>query len=219
MASGIQNLILSLIRCNRRIALEAGSIFYGENTFSFQGEHDWIPIISWLHTIGQRNRCSLTSLRASVSQPKTTWQRTDGTRMMIWKSFQSEYFPRNASFSRLHGAVLEGEVENINPAIETMFSILGRIETGHGGPRLVFTLELNFNLITGVIVLDPLKNEDEERFRAQMQHFSMDMPSLVEKWRVEYTAPQGYRPIEVLWKVESERLLVKEKGALIKKRE
>lgn len=56
IASSVRNLMPNIILCNRTVALEASSIFYGKNTFSFQGDHDWIPVITWLHAIGGHNR-------------------------------------------------------------------------------------------------------------------------------------------------------------------
>lgn len=116
----------------------------------------------------------------------------------------------------------EGEVENINPAIETIFSILGHTEPGREGEvgvqKLTFILEVDFNLIPGVVVIKRSGDEELDRYHCDDRYFSMDMPNLIEKWRAEYTIAQGNRPVEVLWKVESERLLVEEKKMLIQER-
>ena len=91
----------------------------------------------------------------------------------------------------------KGEVENINPTIETVFSILG--QCGYGlSPKLTLTLLLHFDLIPGIIVITT--NEDIET-----SYFSMDLPNLIEHWRVNYTTGHDNRPIEVLWKAESFR--------------
>jgi hypothetical protein len=116
----------------------------------------------------------------------------------------------------------EGEVENINPAIETIFSILGHTEPGRDGEigvqKLTFILEVDFNLIPGVVAIKRSDNEEFDRIHCADRYFSMDMPNLMEKWRVEYTIAQGNKLVEVLWKVESERLLVEEKKMLIQER-
>jgi len=58
--SSVQDLALAIIKFNRTIAADAASVFYSQNAFSFEGPHDWIPIISWLEAIGKINRGHLT---------------------------------------------------------------------------------------------------------------------------------------------------------------
>jgi hypothetical protein len=101
--------------------------------------------------------------------------------------------------------VPDGEVENINPSIEIIFAMLGQCETGQ---KLLFTLNLDYDLIPGIIIDD--MSED-----AELSYFSMDLPNLIEKWRVDYTIGIGRRPVEVLWKAESVRKLSMEKRGLI----
>lgn len=205
--SSVQNLALGLLRCNRATVAEASSIFYGENAFSFVGDHDWIPIISWLRAIGKQNRAYLTNLEATVRRLSTSWQYSDGSGAQIQNFRNNEFWPRSTHFSQQE-TVPEGEVENINPAIETIFSILGQCECV-SSPKLTLTLNLHFDLIPGVIIIT--ETEDIET-----SYFSMDLPNLMEKWRVNYTSGRRSRLVEVLWKAESFRKETIEKRELIK---
>ena len=206
MISSVQNLALSLFRCNRIIAPEAVSTFYGKNTFSFLGAHDWVPIISWLDRISETNRGYLTNLEASVRTLSTAWQYSDGTRARIRRYRKNEIFQRSPHFSRPLEPLPQGEVENIDPAIETIISILGRSE---GAPKLTLTLKLNFDLIPGITVIDQSQDGEDS-------YMSMDLPNLIEKWRVDYSTDFRCRPVEVIWKAESYRKESTDKREFIK---
>lgn len=209
MASSLRNLALSLLRCNRTVAPEVASLFYGKNIFSFHGDHEYLPVIGWLEAIGEKNRGYLTQLEVSVRIPSRAWQRHDGTRQRIPTGFQNEFLPRNAHFIAPSEPSPVGEVDNIDPAIETIFSIFGRCD---GGRELTLHFKLGFDVIPGVILIT--QREDVE-----LEHFSMDLPNLIEKWRVDYTSDARCRPIEVRWKAESykepfteQRGLIEEQG-------
>jgi hypothetical protein len=206
MISSVQNLALCLLKCNSSLAHEAASVFYGQNHFSFVGDHDWIPIISWLDRIGETNRSYLTNLEVSVRVLSTAYQHSDGTRGRIRKYRGNEIFQRSPHFAHLLKPVPEGEVENIDPAIETIFSILGRAE---GAPKLVLTMKLDFNVIPGVDVIDDWEDGEDT-------YLSMDLPNLVEKWRVDYTTDFRCRLVEVIWKAESYRKESTDKRELIR---
>jgi hypothetical protein len=194
--SSVQDLVLGLLRCNCTTTTEACRIFYSKNVFSFVGDHDWTPIISWLEAIDKQNRDYLTGLEATMRILSTSWQYSDGSRALIQNFRNNEFYPRNVQFT-CPKTVPKGEVENINPTIETVFSILG--QCGYGlSPKLTLTLLLHFDLIPGIIVITT--NEDIET-----SYFSMDLPNLIEHWRVNYTTGHDNRPIEVLWKAESFR--------------
>ncbi len=207
MRSSVQNLSLNLLRCNSAVASEAASVFYGLNMFSFRGDHEYLPIMTWLDTIGEKNRQYLTSLEMTVRRPSRAWQRRNGTRQRIGSlNSHHQFFPRNSHFVAPSEPSPEGEVDNIDPAIETIFSIFNR--WGDGGPKLTFHLKLDFDRIPGVILI-PGRDKTEE------EHFSMDLPNLIEKWRVDYTSDAWCRPIEVLWKAESHRRPFTEQRQLI----
>lgn len=78
MASSVRNLALSLLRCNRTVAPEVASIFYGKNIFSFHGDHEYLAVIGWLGAIGEKNRGYVTQLEVSVQIPSRAWQRRSG---------------------------------------------------------------------------------------------------------------------------------------------
>ena len=100
---------------------------------------------------------------------------------------------------------LEGEVDNINPAIETILSIFGQSD---GAPQLTFHLVLGFDIIPGVILVT-------EREDVDMDHFSIDLPNLIEKWRVEYASDARCKPVEVRPEAESYRDPFTEKRGLV----
>lgn len=46
-STSLQSLSLNILFCNNIVSEEAAQVFYKKNTFSFLGEHNWDPIISW----------------------------------------------------------------------------------------------------------------------------------------------------------------------------
>lgn len=86
-----------------------------------------------------------------------------------------------------------------------IFAMLGRCETGK---KLAFTLHLEYNIVPGTVVNYEVEDADED-------YFSMDLPNLVEKWRVDYTTGVGCRPVDVVWKAEcSQKLLFEKMGEI-----
>jgi len=193
-ASSVQHLALNLLRCNNTtVAREAAMSFYTNNTFSFLGDHDWDPIVSWLESIGAQNRGYITSLNAAARRPARAWQRRDGTRVKI-PDLREELYPRNPHLYRSPESTEEGEVENINPIIETVFAILGSRDARS---TLKLHLLLDPNFLPGVELLD--NNQS-----AYSHFFTMDLPNLIEKFRVDYIIKSENRDhVEVLWKGET----------------
>lgn len=221
IAASLKDLTPSLMRCNRTIDLEASTFFYGSNTFAFEGDHDWLPIISWFDRIGLVNRSLLRHLTATVQQPSGAWQRADSSRVRL-HSRSRECFPRNPSLAHPAGAAVpEGEVENVNPALETIFSILGRrtddldeFPVPVPSEQLVFTFAVAFNLIPGVVVpAQRPRGLEGERPHCAGRYMGLDMANLVEKWRGEYADS-----LDVLWQVETETVRIDEKKALMRER-
>ncbi|OCK73153.1 hypothetical protein K432DRAFT_399069 [Lepidopterella palustris CBS 459.81] len=206
----IQHLALNLLRCNNAtVAREAAMTFYAHNTFSFLGDHNWDPIVSWLESIGVQNRGYITRLSATVRQPQHAWQRCDGTRVKI-PDLHEELYQRNPHLYRSPESTEEGEVENINPNIETIFAILGSRETRS---TLKLHLLLDPNLLPGIELLG------EENQSAYTKFFTMDLPNLIEKFRVAYTTKsENSGHVEVLWKGETRRHEFIKKWSLIQKR-
>jgi hypothetical protein len=227
MTSSRQDLTVSLLRVNDTIFLESARILYGSNTFAFQGEHEWVEIISWLTGIGSNARQLLRHLNIYVDQLSMVWQNNDGSR----RSLQGERAPpRNASLVHKTYPVLEGEVEDIPTALEAFIALLGR--TTLEAPLRV-TLDLDPNRIPGPIVLvrpldswervhyPPLVHFEEHGIHwGIFRYFSMDMPNLVEKWRVDYAGceDRGHRrssPIDILWNVQTENVRLEEKRVMM----
>ncbi|KAL8710281.1 MAG: hypothetical protein Q9220_005051 [cf. Caloplaca sp. 1 TL-2023] len=97
----------------------------------------------------------------------------------------------------------EGEVDNIDPAMETIIAILARRPHEY---KIIVHLELAWDLVPGIVIMP---DQDEVLF------VSMDVPNIIEKWRSDYTLGSDARPIDILWKVESFRQLFIEKRTLI----
>lgn len=203
--SSVQNLALALLQCNRTVSEDASGTFYSKNTFLFEGDHDWAPIASWLEAIGERNCSHLTNLAASVGKLPRSWQFSDGSRVPVKNFyFEGEIYPQNLHFSKSDNLV-QGEVENINPVIETIFSTLSRCKH-NSTSKLLLTLNLDSGLIPGII---PQQGSDTI-------YFSMDLPNLMEKWRVDYTSKDNGTPMEVLWKTRGFRDKALDKRELMK---
>jgi hypothetical protein len=213
----------TIMRTHRTIGIESSVIFYGENTFSFEGDHNWLPVLSWLDRIGPFNRNFLRNVETTVQRPSQVWQRADGTRTR-WISHEDDCFPRNSSLAfPISTPLLEGLVDNINPAIETVMFVLGSTGSSYfrtDPPTLVFTLKVAFNRIPGVTFaldapLTGLSRPLGEWFRDrhwELRFMSMDMPNLIEKWRAEYSSSaNGLRRVEVRWIVETEAIRLDEK--------
>jgi hypothetical protein len=65
------------------------------------------------------------------------------------------------------------------------------------GPKLKLTMLLDFHFVPGL----QLEMDDQH---PDWNYWSMDLPNLIEKFRVDYTAEVGKRcRMEVLWKAES----------------
>jgi hypothetical protein len=175
-ASTIQHLALNLLRCNNStVAREAAKAFYTYNTFSFLGDHNWDPIVSWLESIGAQNRGYITRLDITAKRPPRAWQRHDGRRVKI-PDLREELYPRNPHLYRSPDSTREREVENINPIIEKIFAILGT-----RGPRSMLKLHLLLDphFLPGVELLD----EDQAAYSSL---FTMGLPNLIEKFRDDY---------------------------------
>jgi hypothetical protein len=91
---------------------------------------------------------------------------------------------------------------------------------------ILLTLELRCNLLPSVVLLE-ITNEyhfDASfylsmcRARASNCYFSMDMPNLIEHWRVLYSAENG-RPLSVLWNVETEDAYIDAKRDVLEEKD
>ncbi len=207
--SSVQDLAPNLLRCNSTVAREAAMTFYGENTFCFLGDHNWDPIVSWLQTIGARNRGHLTKLEARARRPWHSYQQRDGTRTKV-RDCPEELYQRSPHLYCSPESTEEGIVENLNhPAIETIFAILA---SDADAPKLTWTLRLDYDFLPGV----QLGMDDQH---PDVNWFGMDLPNLMEKLRGDYAAdPRRSRHMEVVWKGEGVRHEFVEQRDLIQER-
>ncbi|KAI4126480.1 MAG: hypothetical protein LQ338_003730 [Usnochroma carphineum] len=203
MAGDLRKLSLSLLQCSTSIAAEAAHVFYSENTFCFFGDHEYYPVITWLDKIGQQNRECLKTLEISVNQPERAWQLPDGS-CLRRKTYRTTngFATRHPQLAAPAGPGKEGEVDIINPAMETIISLLA----GNSSARRV-TLYLHLSVfdMPGVTLIE---QED-------MTLFSMDLPNLVEKWRTAYFSNGVCGSLEVIWIAESARKQYIQKRSLI----
>lgn len=191
MARDLRRLSIGLLRCSTSIAADAAHIFYRGNKFCFFGEHEYYPVITWLDKIGMENRECLRNLQISVDQPPRAWQLPDGS------CLRPQYYSTINGYANRHPQLpapalpcKEGEVDIINPAIETIISLLA----GYSSARKVtLYLQLTCCDMPGVTLIE---QED-------MTQFSMDLPNLVEKWRTAYFSNKVCGSLEVIWIAES----------------
>jgi hypothetical protein len=186
-----------LFLSNSVVAQEASVVFYGKNTFRFVGEWSWDEVAIWLEGIGPRNRSYLARLEVSLRLPQHVWQLEDGARTQLdprqdmrRDNARERTYPRNRllRLAANPDAELAGVVENINPAVETCFRLLGEMS---GGAELTVSLMLGWRYTPGV------------QLAVDTQHphtnwMSMDLPNVMEKCRELHTT-DGNRKIEVLW--------------------
>lgn len=188
MAFSKRNLALGLLQCHPVLASETAAIFYRVNTFTFLGYHSWRPINLWLESIGSQNQKYLTNLEISMPQPMHVKQESDGMRVETAVSWSLTRFEDVAQrHNRLVLSTeqpLEGIVENINPAVEDLFEILGS-----NGPKL----KISFLLTSGVCPgSEPSKHEEDQTPGGYW--FGMDLPNLTELFRWVYTTNRGGTP-------------------------
>ncbi|KAL9629529.1 MAG: hypothetical protein Q9204_005219 [Flavoplaca sp. TL-2023a] len=199
-ASDICRVLISLLRSCRSLAADAACIFYSENTFVFSGRHRYYRIIAWLDAIGQRNRDNLSALEISVRRPPKAWQLPDGTRLKARVQDVQDFSPRHPHFSGPSPISPEGEVDVINPAIETIISFFAR---PGGVPKIKLVLQLSYGTVPGMEFID-LGFQNGTLF-------TMDLPNVIEKWRADYT----FGSMEVLWRGElPEKLLTRDEGEI-----
>lgn len=186
----LRSLDVNIILCNKTVSHEATLVFYKMNTFSFVGRHNWDPIVSWLETIGATNRELLVSMEIEAYRPDFVWQQPSGERYGGDPTGRTkeELYPRHPYLHLLtdERSLRDGRVANINPAAESIFRLLGRREMAQ---KVTIVMQLP----------DVYPGVRTEKFSEDTEHesgwYSMDLPNLVEKFRVLHT-----HRVEVLWK-------------------
>ncbi|KAL8668526.1 MAG: hypothetical protein Q9168_006846 [Polycauliona sp. 1 TL-2023] len=186
----IRRVFISLLRCCRISATDAAPIFYRQNTFVISGDHGYYRIIAWLDKIGYCNRANLSALEISVADPDGVWRLPSGTRIEPWELPDDTCVPgsnsTHESLAPRRTQLPEGEVNVINPAIETIISFFAHDDCLLK-IRLVFQLE--WGQIPGMCFHEDTGDQSGKVF-------TMDLPNLVEKWRTDYT----FGCMEILWR-------------------
>lgn len=203
--ASLRSLVVSLMFCNKTISYEASLRFYGLNTFAFMGSHNWDPIVSWLAKIGPTHRNSLRSLEIEAYRPDIAWQRPNGERTRHKHYTREEVYPRHPY---LHLGTDErftraGIVDNINPAAETIFTLLGE-RTSEQETTVVMRLPHGFPGHRDGF-LDPFY------YTPEYYWYGMDLPNLIERFRSLHTPRMS-----VLWKGKYSRKYTEQDGPYIK---
>jgi hypothetical protein len=137
--------------------------------------------------INNRNRNNLATLEFRTYRPEEVWQRPNGERDAREEDSKEPEYPRSP---HLHFStpIKYGLVENINPAVEKIFQLLGQQRTS------THKLTLNFKLICEYPGDGWVIREDDHY--PQHRWCSMDLPNLVEKFRTLYS-PKAL--VDVIW--------------------
>jgi len=198
--TSLNSLSINIHSCSKVIGQEAAEIFYKKNTFAFLGHHNWDPIVSWLEIIGRQNRNHLLYLEINAYKPDEVWQHFTGERVKYpFQGLRELIYPRNPHLHVHERPLMYGLVDNINPALETIFQLLGQRDS-------VRTLTLNF-VLNGQYPGEGGIIEDEDQHPEDRWH-SMDLPNLVEKFRTLYTlSPSSESLVQVSWRGECRPLV------------
>ncbi|KAH6666125.1 hypothetical protein B0J14DRAFT_605341 [Halenospora varia] len=197
-----QFLAADLMRSNSILATELAPIYYGKNTFHFVNNFTWNDAARWLQRIGPINRGHLTDLRMEIGVLAHVWQGKDGSRTVLPNNTYPGWNRREKVYDRnphliVDTECVEGMVENINPALETFFEVLGSTKGG----KVTINVILDKQTVPGVQLLVDEKGHPVSRW------CSMDLPNLMEKFRTIYTSRQGEsREVDILWKGSEDKV-------------
>jgi len=197
--SSLSLIVTNLLFSTKTISREAADVFYHSNTFSFLGHHNWDPVASWLQAIGALNRNLLINLEINAYKPNEVWQRFNGERVKHpGGSLKEPIYLRNPYLGVSMRPFKYGLVDNINPALETIFELLGRRTSMQ---KVILNLKLGREYPgQGAIY------EEGDQCPESNWH-SMDLPNLVEKFRSLHTYRSGESHsepmVDLFWTGES----------------
>ncbi|CZR54794.1 uncharacterized protein PAC_04678 [Phialocephala subalpina] len=213
----VERLAVRISLVNKQVSEEAAAIFWTKNTFRFLGKWLWGSVVEWLASIGDTNRGHLKSLEMTLMKwysvqhvwqlhyPKGARTQLDAT---ISYSGARRHNGKEKTYPRSLHLVLpdiedEGEligcVDNISPAVETVFRMLGRTRQELGqqtGQKMKISMMMPEDWYPGF----RFSEFDVEYFDWYM---SMDLPNVMERCRELHTASEGNQ-IEILWKGKME---------------
>jgi hypothetical protein len=180
------NLAINLLVCETRLGREAAAVFYGKNTFVFQGHHNWTPIASWLRVIGNKNRNLLRSLEITAARPDQAWQTIRGKNPRYLPgtcTSESSVCPCNRCLENAEKFPNRGVVDDVNPAIETIFALIGKRSRGW---ELTVSMQLPLYYPCGTEHSVEDVYSDVQWYghdlAADTQWYCVDLASLVEKY-------------------------------------
>jgi hypothetical protein len=187
---------INLLLCSKEIGKEAAQVFYQKNVFSFLGEHNWDPIVSWLEKIGSDNRNNLSKLEINAYKPEEVWQRSNGIRVQNpLEPSREPLYPRSP-YLHLRSPLKYGLVENINPALETMFQILGERKSTY---TLTIDLKLRSQDSSTQYPGQGLFHQPEDYYPVG-GWCTLDLPNLIERLRTIYATHNSSAPrLDIIW--------------------
>ncbi|KAF2226599.1 hypothetical protein BDZ85DRAFT_256435 [Elsinoe ampelina] len=188
-SQSLQGLNMDLLKASPDIAREASQVFYSKNQFAFHGHRDWKVVVDWLRSIGEENLKHLTNIEIDVRQLNRVYQYADGSREDYSEKAINPRHPLIQSPNE-DGTWPEGEVDDIDPKMEDIFSTLASCD--HGSK-----LRVDIRYVGGGYP-GCFKDPDEDPELIEGYYFSMDLPNLIEAWRSKYSDPEK-REIEVVW--------------------
>jgi hypothetical protein len=195
----VERMIVRLNLVSRQVSDEAMATFWSQNVFRFLGDWVWDSILDWLVSIGDINRGYLRNLELMMQEPHHVWQLPEppGPRTQLdtgrnhrvsveYQNARETVYPRNQHLFLELGRAHEGIVENISPAVEDVFRLLGKT-AGH---------DMSINMLMPVGIWPSIRDV----FTYEHGIYpTMDLPNVMERCRELYTAQEG-KGIEVLWK-------------------
>lgn len=201
-SASLSTLSIKLLFCSKVVSHEAAIIFYNKNTFAFEGDHNWDPVVHWLKTIGTDNRNSLAILEVRGRRPVQVWQNRCGERFHDRPRYSYEQtYPRHPYLATpIHGFMFEGCVDSTNPIVEEVFVLLGQRSSNEKVTIIMQTSRYYPGGGTDPVII--YENFPEDSW------YSMDLPNLIEKFLELHSTRSMKRSVEAVWKgVAYKRLL------------
>ncbi|TEY33602.1 hypothetical protein BOTCAL_0674g00020 [Botryotinia calthae] len=202
-STSLSTLSIKLLFCSKVVSHEAAIIFYNKNTFAFEGDHNWDPVVHWLKNIGTDNRNSLAILEVRGRRPVQVWQNRCGERIHDRPGYSYEQtYPRNPYLAiPIHGFLSEGCVDSINPIVEEVFVLLGQRSSNEKVTVVMQTGRYYPGGGTDPLIL-------YEAHFPEDSWYSMDLPNFIERFLELHSTRSTKRSVEVVWKgVAYKRLL------------
>lgn len=207
----VEQFIVKISLVSRQVSWEARAVFWSRNTFRFLKGWIWDSVLEWLVSIGDENRGHLRNLELTLNRLQRVWQLDyplgARTQLDISPHYRHSYmlkenrrervYPRNRHLALPKvedDRDLIGPVENISPAVEAVFQLLGRTQSNFGhGTEHSLTMRMLLPRQSFPVTND--SNTEGQSFGSDM---SMDLPNVMEKCRQIYITT-GTKQVEVLW--------------------